>query len=252
MTGAVVHDRRFWTPGFVLLLLGALGAFAVLLALGTWQVQRLAWKEGLLDTIETRRASEPVGPDELVARYDRTGDVDYTPVRLSGAFGPEEAYAHATMRGEAGWHVLAPLYMPDGRVAIVNRGFVPDGLRDAAERPESRPRREVVEVTGLARNPLYEKPNSFVPDNDLPDALFYWKDFDALRLVLALPEDRALPFVVDAGPTPDGVLPRGGTTVVSLPNNHFGYAVTWYGLAAALVGVVVAFVVQRRRALRAT
>ena len=248
---ADLKRSRFWTPGFVLLMLGALAALVVLLALGTWQVQRLAWKEDLIATIEARRAGEPRTADALLAEYDLAGDVEYMPVRLRGVFAPEEVYAHATMRGEAGWHVLAPLYLPDGRVAVVNRGFVPDGLRAPATRPESAPPREPVEVVGLARNPQFEKPNGFVPDNDLPDRLFYWKDFDALRLLLGLPEDRALPFLIDVAETPDGVLPRGGTTVISLPNNHLGYAVTWFGIAAALVGVVGSLVVQRRKARRA-
>ena len=66
---------------------------------------------------------------------------------------------------------------------------------------------------------------------------------------LGSPEDRArvLPFFVDAEaePAPPGGWPRGGVTRLELPNRHLEYALTWYGLAAALVGVFLAFAAAR-------
>ncbi len=58
-----------------------------------------------------------------------------------------------------------------------------------------------------------------------------------------------MPLVIEADvqPKPPGGLPRGGVTRVQLPNRHLEYALTWYGLAATLVGVYLAFVVNRLR-----
>ena len=244
------REPRFWTPGFLVLMAGALAALIVLVSLGNWQVRRMAWKEDLLATIDARRAAPPISLDMALERYSREGDVDYTPVRVEGTFGPEEALVHSTDSGQVGWQVLAPLELADGRTVIVNRGFVPDGQKLVSKRPRSRPPAAPVVVTGLARDPILAKPNRFVPENDAGANVFYWKDYQALRAALGLSAASTVGITLDAGPTPSGVLPRGGQTIVELPNNHFGYAVTWYGIALGLVGVVFALVLQRLRRVR--
>jgi surfeit locus 1 family protein len=96
-----------------------------------------------------------------------------------------------------------------------------------------------VALTGLARNPLAAKPSLLVPDNAPDKNIFYWKDRDAMASTTGLDPARLVPFFVDAGPAPNpGGLPVGGVTIVDLPNNHLQYALTWYGLAAALAGVL--------------
>ena len=239
-------STRFWSPGFVALMVGALAALIVLVGLGNWQVRRLAWKEALIETIDARRAVDPLPLAAVLERFEAEGDVDYTPVTASGTFGEEEALVYSTDKGVVGWQVMAPLRLGDGRALIVNRGFVPDALIDEVVRrvPPAGP----VSIEGLARNPLFEKPNRFVPENAADE--FYWKDFAALRDALGQAEEGALPIIVDVGPTPVGQLPVGGQTIISLPNNHFGYAVTWYGIAVALIGVVAALLLQRRKRLR--
>ena len=92
-------------------------------------------------------------------------------------------------------------------------------------------------ITGLARNPLAEKPSSLLPDNDPAKNIFYWKDLAAMAGIRrAAAGARVLPFFIDAGAEPanPGGLPVGGVTIIDLPNNHLQYALTWYGLAAAL------------------
>ena len=240
---------RVLTPGFMLLLAAALAALVVLVGLGNWQVRRLHWKEDLLATIDTRRAAEPRELDALLAEAtdDPLFRFDYRPVRASGTLEPAEALVYATDRGTVGWQVLQPLRLGDGRALIVNRGFVPDAIiedrswRGAPTGP--------VTVEGLARDPLVAKPNRFVPDNTADE--FYWKDFAAIRAALELEPGSTVPLVLDAGPTPPGTLPVGGQTIIDLPNNHFGYAVTWYGIAVALIGVVAALVAGRVRRARA-
>ena len=240
------RSRRFWTPSFVALIAAALAALVVLVALGNWQVRRLAWKEALIETIAERQAAEPLPLASVLERYERERDVDYMPVRAAGTFGEGEALVYSTDQGIVGWQVIAPLSLPDGRSLMVNRGFVPDALIDDVARRV--PPAGTTEIVGLARNPLRRKPNRFVPEN--ADDEFYWKDFDALRRALALDPDATVPIIVDVGPTREGLLPVGGQTIVDLPNNHFGYAVTWYGIAVGLLGVVAALAWQRHRRVR--
>src|SRR5690606_10670942 len=100
------------------------------------------------------------------------------------------------------------------------------------------------------RNPLAEKPSWAVPDNDLKQNIFYWKDLDAMAASAGLPPGTTvLPFFIDisAGEVPGG-LPIGGVTLLEMPNSHLSYALTWYGLAGTLVCIYVAWFLRGRRA----
>ena len=244
MSQSVGPSRRALWP--VLLLAGM--ALAILLALGTWQVQRLVLKEGLIATIDARLKAAPVPLAEAEKRFADAGDVDYWPVTASGEFlHSGERHFLATWQGQSGFNVYTPLRLSDGRFLFVNRGFVPYDRKDQSTRTDGQVA-GAVEVTGLARNPLAEKPSSLIPDNR-PDAnIFYWKDRGAMAATAGLPADAVVvPFFLDADSTPNpGGLPVGGVTLIDLPNNHLQYAVTWYGLAAALVAVLVGMLWRRR------
>lgn len=224
---------------------------AVLLALGTWQVQRLAWKEGLIATIEERVVAEPHPLTDIETRYATTRDVDYWPVTVSGTFHHDrERHYLATWRGQSGFHVLTPLELADGRFVFVNRGFVPYDRKDPARRPEGQVEGEV-EVTGLSRVAEAEKPSFIVPDNDAAKNVFYWKDLREMAESAGLGGESVLLFFIDAGDEANpGGLPIGGVTRIDLPNSHLQYAVTWYGLALTLVVVMVAWGWRNRRGRR--
>ncbi len=224
-------------------------AFLILIGLGTWQVQRLHWKEGLLHTIDTRMHSAPLPLDAVERKFAETGDVDYVPVTVTGTFlhGGERDF-FATWEGALGFNVYTPLKLDDGRFVLVNRGFVPYDMKD----PSTRRQGEVpgtVTVTGLARNPLPAKPSMMLPDNEPAKNIFFWKDRDVMAATAGLPAGaRIVPFFIDADKTPNpGGLPIGGVTIVDLPNNHLQYAVTWYGLAAALAGVLFSWLWRQGR-----
>jgi surfeit locus 1 family protein len=235
----IAGRARAGRPGALLVVL-VLAAFAVLIALGTWQVQRLQWKEGLLATIDARLAAEPASLAEVETVWAETGDVEYRPVRLGGTFDHEkEQFFLATHEGQSGWYVYSPLRLGDGRAIIVNRGFIPYDMKDAAGRDWQEPAGAVT-FTALARNPLYEKPGWIVPDNNAADNVWYWKDFPAMRQAMGLDEEGTLPFFADIRAYEgerEARFPVPGVTRVALPNSHLQYAVTWYGLAAALAAV---------------
>lgn len=225
----------------------AVVAFALLVTLGTWQLRRLAWKEHLIATIEQRMAAPPAPLAEIEAQFEATGDVDYRSVSTAGTFVNQgERHFFATFDGASGFYLYTPLRLEDGRFVFVNRGFVPYDRKEASSRPLSLPEGEQT-VTGLARNPLAAKPSLVVPDNDTARNIFYWKDLSVMAATAGLPAGAVvLPFFIDAGAAPNpGGLPIGGVTMVDQPNNHLQYALTWYGLAAALL-VIVAVTVLRR------
>lgn len=220
---------------------------AVLCALGFWQIQRLHWKENLMAEVETRRSAEPLSLGEMERLWAETNDVEYRPVWVEGVFDHSgEQYYYTTYQGTVGWNVFTPLVLENGRIIFVNRGFVPDKLRDPTLRPEGQITGSQ-KVIGLARNPVHEKPNSFMPENELARHQFYWKSLGEMAIAANLEADTLVPFFVDSGDArlPDG-WPLGGTTRISFPNNHLQYAITWFGLALALLGVGGFFLFSKR------
>jgi surfeit locus 1 family protein len=249
MSGVAAPDGRSpWR--LVVVLAAALTALVILLGLGTWQVQRLHWKENLLATIAERIASQPHSLSDTQARMTTTGDVDYWPVSVGGVFRHEgERHFFATHDGQSGYFVYTPLEIDEDRFVFVNRGFVPFDRKDPASRDEGQIEGWMT-VGGLARNPLTEKPSWILPDNEPARNIFYWKDLQAMAASsgVGTPDDY-VSFFVDANDAPNpGGLPVGGVTMVSLPNSHLQYAVTWYGLAGALCGVVGVWLWRHRSA----
>ena len=236
-------------PRKALALVSGAIVFLILIGLGTWQVQRLHWKEGLIATIASRMAEPPV---ELLSALKADPDVaaqEYRPVTVEGTFDHHfERHFLATFKGQAGFNVYTPLKLDDGDWVFVNRGFVPYDRKDPSTREQGEVQGRVT-VTGLLRPVLGEKPSSLVPDNEPGKNIFYWKDIRAMAASSGLPADaKVLGLFVDAGDAPNpGGLPVGGTTIVDLPNNHLQYAVTWYGLAAALAGVLIAWLLRQRK-----
>ncbi len=234
---------------WITLVLGTI-VFAILIALGTWQVERLHWKEGLLAEIEARTHAAPAPLAEIEKVWETKKDVDYRTVTVTGRLlNDKEQHFFATYDGYSGFYLYTPLMLDDGRAVFVNRGFVPYDRKNAATRPEGEVEGTVT-ITGLARNPLSAKPSSLVPDNDLKANIYYWKDLATMAAQSGLAADRLVPFFIDADKTPNpGGLPVGGVTIIDLPNSHLQYAVTWYGLAATLVAIL-AISFRRRYKLR--
>ncbi|NKK89450.1 SURF1 family protein [Rhizobium leguminosarum bv. viciae] len=214
-------------------------ALAILISLGTWQVERLHWKEGLLADIAARQIAAPVPLAEIEAMAAAGGDIEYRKVTATGRYiNNKERHFFATWRGQTGYYIYTPLELADGRILFVNRGFVPFDNKE----PEMRMQGQLTDqqtVTGLAREKLPGKPSWVVPDNDVAKNIFYWKDLDVMAESVGLEKADVIPFFVDADSTPNPAgLPIGGVTQVDLPNDHLQYAFTWYGLAAVLIVVV--------------
>ncbi|MGI9381619.1 MAG: SURF1 family protein [Methyloligellaceae bacterium] len=226
----------------------AVAGCLVLIALGTWQVQRLHWKQSLIDRIEQRATARPMSLAAVLTAWTASQDVEYMRVRLAGRFSHElERHIYTVVKGQVGWRIVTPLETAGGRILFVDRGFVPDALKDPKTRAPGQVQGEIA-LTGLARAPGRQAP--FVPDNDAARNMWYWRDLDGMAKSAVEPGRRArvVPFFVEAeaGVVPGG-WPRGGVTRLELSNRHLEYAITWYGLAVALL-VVYGFFVRSRLA----
>jgi surfeit locus 1 family protein len=222
---------------------------AVLLGLGTWQVQRKAWKEGLLADIAVRTTTEPISLEEAVRRWRAGDDTEYLRVRAAGRFRHDrERFYYAPSKEGAGFHVYTPFETAAGPIVLVNRGFVPERAKDQVGRRDGLPAGEV-EVIGLLRAP--GERGAFTPANDPKGNLWFWRDLAGMADSALGPEaGRVSPLFLDAEAQPGETWPRGGVTRLDLPNRHLEYALTWYGLALALIGVYSIFVIGRLRRMR--
>jgi surfeit locus 1 family protein len=240
MTRRDTPSGRRFQPGFRATAI-TLVCLTVLVGLGTWQLERREWKAGLLARIGERIAADPV---PLPARVADPGAWDYRRVTVAGRFRHEleMPISARTLDGRIGYHLVTPLEREDGPPVLVDRGWIPVDRLDPASRPGSRPEGPV-HLAGIARVP--PPPGWFQPDNRPGDNVWYWIDLDAMAARAGL--GAAAPVIVEAGPGPDpAALPVGGRTRLSVPNNHLQYALTWYGLAAVLIAVYVAFHWRRR------
>jgi len=212
------------------------------LALGLWQLQRLEWKNAIIATVEARIHAPAIALDEALAQ--EPADAEWRPVRADGAFRHEdEVYQFAVgPNGQPGFHVVTPLETPSGLV-LVDRGFVPEGLRDPATRAGGQ-EEGAIAVEGLLRLP--QETNRFTPEPDLGRRTWYARDPAAMAEFLGI--SLRAPVVIEAGPEPNpGGWPLGGQTLVSFPNNHLQYAVTWFGLALVLLAVYLVYLWRQCR-----
>ena len=230
----------------------SVGVFVALCALGNWQVQRLHWKETLLAQIEERMSAAPITINAMADLSQSGENIDYRSVILTGTYDhSKEVFYYNTNDGVVGWNVFTPLKTDEGKIVMVNRGFIPDRFKQAKTRMQG----QLIgtqTIEGLGRIPQDGKPNSFMPENDIAANIFFWKDHAAMAAKMGLGLDEVYPFFVDAGKNSiPGGYPQGGTTRISFPNSHLQYAITWYGLAVALVLVSgVYFWTNRRRKLQ--
>lgn len=219
-------------------------ALAILLGLGTWQVQRLAWKSDLLSRIEDRVGGEPAAlPADLEAADADAWD--YRPVTLTGRYLHEQELhlVARTRDGETGVHVVTPFVRSDGAEVLINRGWVPIDHRSPDARPDGLPDGEVT-LTAIGRLP--EDQAWMQPDNDPARNDWFWPDLQAMADEAGIGDPGPLIFeAVESPAMPEGVYPIAGQTRIDIPNNHLEYALTWYSLALTMIGVYVAMFLRR-------
>ena len=234
--------------------LATLIAFAMLFALGTWQLQRKAWKEELIGTLTRRLTAAPVAlpaPAQW-ASLQRDRD-EFTRVKFRAEYAPgKEAVVWATgsaLRDDVkgpGVFVFTLARLASGETVAVNRGFVADQKPTGAT-ARAAPSQGVVEVTGLLRWP---EPKAWELTSPYDKGAQLWFVRDQLAMAQESGWGQIAPFYIEReGQEPADGLPPPGPLKPNLPNNHLQYAVTWYGLAVVLLAVF-GFWVRSRRDMR--
>jgi surfeit locus 1 family protein len=227
-----------------------LAALATFIALGSWQLERKAWKEALIAELDRKLSAPPADLParerwpQLDAATDEFRRVAFPVEFLAG----EEALVYSSgsaLRPDAsgpGYWVFAPARLTGGSLVVINRGFVPEGKQD----PKSRPVQPsgVIDIIGVMRWP--EQRGMFTPA-DAP-AKNLWLARDPAAMAAAKNWGNVAPFYIDQeAPSAPGGLPRAGRLKPSLTNNHLQYALTWYGLAIVTLIAAAFFVRAHRR-----
>ena len=217
--------------------------FVLLCGLGVWQLERLQWKLALIATVNGHMAAAPVTLDQIAAMP--ADEARYRRVTLHGHFDhAKEAYVFTTdASGAPVYHVLTPFLTDSGKTLMVDRGSVPKEKLN----PASRAAGNIVgdtNVTGVWRAP--DAPGLFTPAPDLPKRTWYARDLAGIAAADHITLSDPVLVEADASANPGG-WPKGGQTVVSFRNEHLSYAITWFGLAAMLLGVWFSYHISKGR-----
>jgi surfeit locus 1 family protein len=217
--------------------------FALMMALGVWQLQRLQWKLGLIAAANANLGAPVISLDQALSMG--ADAAQYHRVAVTGRFdNAKEAYVFTTdAQGTPVYHVVAPLILADGRVLMIDRGYVPLEMRDPATRAAGLLAGEQ-RVVGVWRVP--DAPGLFTPVPDMAKRVWYSRDVMAMAKVDRETLAAAVIIEADATTNPGG-WPKGGQTVVQFRNDHLQYAITWFALGVVLLGVYLAYHRSRGR-----
>ena len=229
----------------------AIAGIAILIGLGVWQLDRKVWKENLIAAMTERLARTPADlpPRDHWARLT-PGREEFARVKFPAEFlDGQEALVYSAgsafrpdVKGP-GYFVFAPARLAGGSLVIVNRGFVPLDRKDPATRAQDTPHGSI-DIVGIVRWP--ETRGLFTPSGDPQNNVWYLRD--SASIAAAKKWATAAPFYIEQeSPVPSGGLPLPGKLEVNLPDNHLQYAITWFGLALALAGVYLVWLIRRLR-----
>jgi surfeit locus 1 family protein len=222
-------------------------AFAILISLGAWQIERLHWKLDLIAKIHHGLTAPPVGLRDALRAND-PADVDaadYARAVAHGHFENDQEVRFFTTgtEGLPVYHIVTPFALDGGGTLLIDRGFVPMGQDGGEFRKPYEWEGEHV-VVGVLRKPSV--PNIFTPPADKTKRIVHTRDPRTLATVFGWKNLLPVFMEADAAPNPGG-WPKGGQTIVDLPNDHMQYAITWFGLALGLLVVYLTYHRSRGR-----
>ena len=220
----------------------------ILVGLGAWQLQRLQWKEAVLAHVAALRSAPAVPLEALMPRLVRGEDLTYARARVTCpglAYAPAAEVFSVREGGEAGVRLVSACRLAAGPYGsiLVDRGFVPDSTaaRPHLDAASAAP----TAVTGVLRAP--EPRNLFAAPNPNGLRLWYWRDLPRMAAVLHAERPAPVFLAAETATNPEFAALTPAPVPVDIPNNHFAYALTWFGLAAGLAGVYFAMLFRRPR-----
>jgi surfeit locus 1 family protein len=216
-----------------------LGGFAVLVSLGTWQIQRLTWKHGIIAQIEDRIVEAPVA---LPVTPDPVED-KYLSVSVEGFMMPEVLRVLVSQKTVgAGYRLVSP-FRSDGRTIMVDRGFISVN--------EPLPEAPLLQVQTVVTGNLHwpQETDGYTPEPDIEKNIWFARDVSLMSA--ALNTDPILIVLSGTTAANDGIVPLPVDTS-RIPNDHLQYAITWFLLAFIWTAMTAYFLLWSRRSKNET
>lgn len=211
----------------------------ILCALGSWQIQRLHWKEDLLKEIDAVWSAPPALLNAANILREHEAGKRFLYGSVQGVFLQEKSIrvAPRVLNEQQGAHLIMPFQLDDGAVIFVNRGWVPLE-KDKTGAGHSATMHQSTRVTGMLRLP--DDPNYFTPKNIPEKNMWYTIAPDEIAKPLNLKGVLPLILVEQAqNKMPDGKFPIAIGDKPHLNNNHLSYALFWFSMAGILIGIFI-------------
>jgi cytochrome oxidase assembly protein ShyY1 len=219
---------------------------ALLIGLGVWQLQRRAEKHALIAQLTERLAAAP-GALPAPAQWSALTPArdEFRRVRFSATYGQRpDAMVYSSgsairddVSGPGTWAFM-PARLPGGETVVINAGFVQNTMQDRGQQDRAVARLVTgapVMLTGYIRFP--ESAGALTPRENIAKRLWFARDHVAIARGLGWGD--VAPFYIDLEqPVPESGIPKPGQLEVHLKDDHLQYAITWFGLAGA---VLIAF-----------
>ena len=205
-------------------------ALGILLGLGVWQLKRLAWKTDLLAQIEQAKTG-PAFPLDAALMLPHP-EFHRVSVECPGLGGAAYIWIHAIVDGQQGRRLVSACPLVRGSI-LVDRGFVGDQTTAA---PQISSNAAPFSVPGVLLKG--ETKGLFTPPPS--DGLFFNHNVAAMAAALKAPEPGAYFIAAETSANPEFPALKPIPLPTDIPNNHFQYALTWFGLAAALLAIYAA------------
>jgi len=218
-----MSEQKGKMRGLIVPLIFGLGGFAILAALGIWQLQRLAWKESVLSEMEALLNGAPMALEDVIDPYRR-----FAPVQMTGTTTGQEVHALKSTGQGAGYRLVSRFAVDDGPVIMLDEGFIRASMKDA-DRGQ-----RVLTVEGNLHVP--DDVSSATPAPDLDRNIWYGRDMHQIAEALETEPIFVVARQVIEGEAVAAPLPL---STAGVPNSHLGYAVQWFGLAAVWLGMTL-------------
>ena len=211
-------------------------ALIALIALGSWQIQRLYWKAELINKLQERSDKAPVA---LPTGLENVEAFEFRRVVVTGEFLHEHEFylVNRSLKGKAGLNIVTLLKRADGgEHVLINRGWVPFDQREPTLRPNSQPKGDVT-VEGIVR--LAKGPGFFTPKNEPHNNTWFFLNPSSMSATAGTPPLQS--FYILAANKTDGGLPVGHQWRLDVRNDHLQYAITWFALALGLLTIYLLY-----------
>lgn len=216
----------------------------LILKLAFWQVDRLAWKETIIAKLGAVYQQDATKNNLSFDEWRKAPKQELYFARgvIKGSYlhNKEIVFGPRQREGMNGYHLLVPFRLVTGEHVLVNRGWVPDGLKDQQYRSDGLTEGEIA-LVGMLRTP--ERTHFMSPSNVPSQDLWFVYDLEQMGRAIGMNSLPNLVFYVEEELDQSFEYPSAFAKDWYPRNEHFQYMVFWFSMSAALLLIFLMAVV---------